>query len=65
MGWTNPVVVGLLGGGVALLVAFAVIETRVAEPMFELSLFRIRAFTAGSIAGLAASPSPAAACSSC
>ncbi len=25
---------------------------RIAEPMFQLSLFRIRAFTAGSIAGL-------------
>jgi MFS family permease len=30
-----------------------VIESRIAEPMFQLSLFRIRAFTAGSIAGLA------------
>jgi len=29
-----------------------VIETRVAEPMFRLGLFRIRAFTAGNIAGL-------------
>ena len=37
MGWTNPVVVGLLVGGVALLAAFAVIESRVAEPMFQLS----------------------------
>ena len=31
------------------------IETRIAEPMFQLSLFRIRAFTAGNIAGLAVS----------
>ena len=46
-------VLGLLGGGVVLLAAFAVIESRVAEPMFQLSLFRIRAFTAGNIAGLA------------
>ena len=53
MGWTNPEVIVLLGGGAALLAAFAVIETRIAEPMFQLSLFRIRAFTAGSIAGLA------------
>ena len=53
MGWTNPAVIVLLAGGAALLAAFAVIETRVAEPMFQLSLFRIRAFTAGSIAGLA------------
>jgi len=52
MGWTSPAVLGLLLGGVALLALFAVIETRIAEPMFQLSLFRIRAFTAGSIAGL-------------
>jgi MFS family permease len=52
MGWLNPVVIGLLIGGVAMLVAFAIIESRIAEPMFQLSLFRIRAFTAGSIAGL-------------
>ena len=52
MGWTNPVVLGELIGGVALLVVFVVIETRVAEPMFRLGLFRIRAFTAGNVAGL-------------
>jgi len=52
MGWTSPKVLGLLFGGAALLALFAVIETRIAEPMFQLSLFRIRAFTAGSIAGL-------------
>ncbi|HTT52162.1 MAG TPA: MFS transporter [Streptosporangiaceae bacterium] len=54
MGWTNPAVIGLLAGGVLLLAAFAVIEKRIAEPMFQISLFRIRAFTAGNIAGLAA-----------
>jgi MFS family permease len=42
-------------GGVALLIVFAVVETRTAEPMFQLSLFRIRAFTAGNLAGLAVS----------
>jgi MFS family permease len=52
MGWTNPLVIALLAGGIALLVAFAMIEQRVAHPMFELSLFRIRAFTAGNVAGL-------------
>jgi MFS family permease len=55
MGWTNPWVLTGLIGGVALLAGFAVIETRVAEPMFSLSLFRIRAFTAGNLAGLATS----------
>ena len=45
----------LLIGGALLLGAFVVIETRVAEPLFQLSLFRIRAFTAGNIAGFAVS----------
>jgi MFS family permease len=52
MGWTNPSVIGLIAGGVALLVAFCVIESKIAEPMFQLALFRIREFTAGSVAGL-------------
>jgi nicotinamidase-related amidase len=55
MGWANPAVFGLLTGGALLLAAFVVIETRVAEPMIQLSLFRIRAFTAGNVAGLAVS----------
>ncbi len=55
MGWTNPEVLGLLIGGSALLAAFVVIETRVAAPMFQLSLFKIRAFTAGNLAGLVVS----------
>ena len=50
MGWTNPWVLAGLIGGVALLIGFCVIETRVAEPMFDLHLFRIRAFTAGNAA---------------
>ena len=53
MGWTNPEVAGLLAAGVLLLVAFVMIERKVADPMFQLGLFRIRAFTAGNIAGLA------------
>jgi MFS family permease len=52
MGWANPTVIGLVAGGLVLLIVFGVIETRIAEPMFRLGLFRIRAFTAGSIAGL-------------
>jgi MFS family permease len=55
MGWTSPWVVSGLAGGIALLVAFGIIETRIAEPMFQLSLFRIRAFAAGNLAGLATS----------
>ncbi|GAA0394701.1 MFS transporter [Microbispora corallina] len=52
MGWTNPWVIAALAGGVALLALFAWIETRVAEPLFRLSLFRSRAFLAGNIASL-------------
>jgi MFS family permease len=54
-GWLNPWVDAGLLGGVLLLVAFAVIETRVSDPMFHMSLFRIRAFWAGNLAGLLAS----------
>jgi MFS family permease len=52
MGWTSPLVLTLIFGGLAVLVLFCVIETRVAEPMFRLALFRIRPFTAGNLASL-------------
>ena len=55
MGWTSPLVLSLIGGGLAVLAIFCVIETRVAEPMFQLALFRIRPFTAGNMASLLAS----------
>src|ERR1700722_15653267 len=55
MGWTSPLVITLIGGGVVLLAAFAVIETKVADPMFRLSLFKIRPFTAGNLASLLSS----------
>ena len=54
-GWANPWVIAGLVGGVALLIAFCVIETRVAEPMFHLELFRNRDFALGNLAGLLAS----------
>ncbi len=51
-GWANPMVFGGLILGVTLLALFCFIETRVKDPMFRLSLFRIRAFAAGNIASL-------------
>lgn len=51
-GWTNPLVLGGLAAGVGLLVAFCIAETRIAEPMLNLALFRIRAFAAGNLAAL-------------
>ncbi|WP_459984385.1 MFS transporter [Nocardioides sp. AN3] len=52
MGWTNPWILAGLIGGVAVLGLFCWIETRVADPMFAMSLFRIRPFWAGNLAGL-------------
>ncbi|HTK65044.1 MAG TPA: MFS transporter [Pseudonocardia sp.] len=51
-GWTSPWVRSGIGGGLALLVVFVLVETRVAEPMFRLGLFRVRAFAAGNLAAL-------------
>src|ERR1700691_5560753 len=54
MGWSNPAVIAGLAGGAALLAVFAAIERRVAEPLFQLRLFKIRAFTAGNLTGFIA-----------
>ena len=43
-----------LAVGVVLLITFAFIEKRSPEPMFRLPLFRIRAFTAGTLASFLA-----------
>ncbi|HEV3360815.1 MAG TPA: MFS transporter [Pseudonocardiaceae bacterium] len=55
MGWTNPWVLGALVGGVIVLIIFGIIETRVANPLFNLSLFKIRSFAFGNLANLTAS----------
>ena len=55
MGWTNPLVDALIAGGLLLLAAFVAIERRVGAPMIQLSLFRLRAFTFGNLAGQAIS----------
>ncbi len=48
-GWGSPKVLALLAAAVASLAAFAAIERRVPDPMFKLPLFRIRAFTFGTL----------------
>jgi MFS family permease len=48
-GWGSARVIALLLAGAASLAAFAAIERRVREPMFRLPLFRIRAFTFGTL----------------
>src|SRR5579875_3456135 len=49
MGWTSPPVITELSVGVGLLSAFLVIESKVANPMFRLPLFKIKAFTFGTL----------------
>ena len=51
-GWGNPMVIGGLAVGVALLIVFCVAETKVKDPMFRMTLFKIRAFAAGNLASL-------------
>jgi MFS family permease len=52
MGWTNPLVLTGVIGGVILLIVFCVVELRIDAPMFDLRLLRIRAFAAGNTATL-------------
>lgn len=54
-GWTNPVVLAELATGLLALVAFVLIERRVPDPMFDLSLFSSRPFAAGNVAVLLSS----------
>jgi MFS family permease len=54
-GWTNPLVLGAIIGGLALLVAFCFIELRVPQPMVNIRLFRSTSFGMGNLAGLMSS----------
>jgi MFS family permease len=49
IGWGSTKVLALLTASVASLIAFVAIEQRVTDPMFRLPLFRIRAFTFGTL----------------
>ncbi len=48
-GWTSPRVLALLGGSLISFVAFVAVERRSHDPMFRLPLFKIRAFTFGTL----------------
>jgi EmrB/QacA subfamily drug resistance transporter len=48
-GWASPAIVGLGLGAAASAIAFVLVESRRAEPLLDLSLFRIRAFAAGNV----------------
>jgi MFS family permease len=53
-GWMSPRVLALLGSGVVSLIAFVLIERRAKDPMFRLPLFKIRAFTFGTLSSFLA-----------
>jgi EmrB/QacA subfamily drug resistance transporter len=48
-GWSDPLIVGTLIGGVALLTGFVVYERHASHPMLPLALFKRRNFAAGNI----------------
>jgi predicted MFS family arabinose efflux permease len=56
-GWGSALIVSLLVGAAALLVAFVAIELRVREPMLPLGLFRIPSFAGVQLAAFAISGS--------
>lgn len=51
-GWTSPAVLVLFVAGIALLVAFVVVEQRIRSPLVDLALFRIRSFAGASVLAL-------------
>ena len=51
-GWTNPWVLAGLIGGLASLVLFCVVESKVAQPMLPMTLFKNREFASGNLANL-------------
>jgi MFS family permease len=48
-GWGSPRVLALLSAALVCLVAFVLVERRSRDPMFDLALFRIRAFVFGTL----------------
>jgi EmrB/QacA subfamily drug resistance transporter len=50
-GWTSFEVLGLLGFGLAMLIAFFIIEQRVKEPIVPFTLFKNRAFAVSMVVG--------------
>ncbi len=55
MGWGSPWVLASFVVGVVLLVAFVFLELKVKQPLFDLRLFKIRAFNYGNLANFVSS----------
>jgi len=52
MGWNNPVIIGLLAGGIILLFIFIFFESRTPYPMLDTRLFKNRLFSMGNLSAL-------------
>jgi EmrB/QacA subfamily drug resistance transporter len=52
LGWGSAQVLGMLGGAVALLGAFLLIESKVREPLMPLAMFRRRNIAVANVAGV-------------
>jgi EmrB/QacA subfamily drug resistance transporter len=52
LGWLSGEVLGMLGGAIALLVAFLVIESKVREPLMPLGMFRRRNIAVANTVGV-------------
>jgi EmrB/QacA subfamily drug resistance transporter len=48
--WSSATVIGCIAGGAVLLLAFVIVESTVANPIFDLGLFRTPTFVGGAIA---------------
>ncbi len=55
--FTNSLVLGCFALAVVLLIAFVILEMRIAHPMFDLTLFRLPTFSGGSVAAFGVSAS--------
>ncbi len=51
-GWTSPLILSLLAGAAALLIAFLVVEARVREPLLPLQLFKSAVFSTANAAAI-------------
>ena len=49
LGWSNPFILGLLGGGVVVMAVFVVVETRFKPPLIDIVMFRSGTFTVSNL----------------
>ncbi|TDE90907.1 DHA2 family efflux MFS transporter permease subunit [Occultella glacieicola] len=52
-GWTDPLILAMLGSAAILLVLFVFRQRRTASPLVPLALYRVRSFTAANVTGFA------------